>query len=89
MDELIAACNLRWPKVLIQFEDFQLKHAIKSLRRYRNMYMCFNDDIQGTAATVLSGVFGGLAVKGKPPKDLVSQKILVCGAGSAGGGAIV
>lgn len=35
LDELIAACYLRWPKVLIQFEDFQLKHAIKSLRRYR------------------------------------------------------
>lgn len=64
LDELVAACNLRWPKVLIQFEDFQLKHAIKGLRRYRNQYMCFNDDIQGTAATVLSGVFGALAVKG-------------------------
>ena len=53
------------------------------------MYMCFNDDIQGTAATVLSGVFGALAIKGLQPKDLASQRILVCGAGSAGGGAIV
>ena len=89
LDELVAACTLRWPNVLIQFEDFQLKHAIKGLRRYRNKYLCFNDDIQGTAATVLAGLIGALSVRGQQSQELVNQKILVCGAGSAGGGAIL
>ena len=33
VDEFMAACNLRWPKALIQFEDFQSKHAITTLLR--------------------------------------------------------
>ena len=56
LDEFMAAIKLRWPRALIQFEDFQSKHAIESLRRYRHEYLMFNDDIQGTAATVLAGI---------------------------------
>ena len=46
IDEFMAAANLRWPNVLIQFEDFQTKHALKLLRRYRDDFLMFNDDIQ-------------------------------------------
>ena len=47
----MAAIKLRWPTALVQFEDFQSKHAIKLLMRYKKEYLMFNDDIQvGTEA---------------------------------------
>ena len=33
IDEFMAAIKLRWPKALIQFEDFQSKHAATLLNR--------------------------------------------------------
>ena len=45
-DEFMAAIKLRWPTALIQFEDFQSKHAVKLLARYKREYLMFNDDIQ-------------------------------------------
>ena len=33
VDEFMAAIKLRWPRALIQFEDFQSKHAVKLLTR--------------------------------------------------------
>ena len=49
----------------------------------------FNDDIQGTAATVLAGLYGAMKVRGLEPSDLKNQTILVAGAGSAGSGVIL
>jgi len=86
LDEFMAAIKLRWPRALIQFEDFQSKHAIESLRRYRHEYLMFNDDIQGTAATVLAGLYGALKVQGLTIDQLQYKKILIAGAGSAASG---
>jgi malic enzyme len=36
----------RWPKAVLQFEDFSTDHALVLLNRYRNQYLVFNDDIQ-------------------------------------------
>ena len=58
----MAAIHLRWPRALIQHEDFQTKHAVALLKRYRSDYLMFNDDIQGTAATALAGIYGALKV---------------------------
>ena len=33
----------------------------------------FNDDIQGTAATVLAGLYGAMKVRGLEPSDLKKQ----------------
>ena len=44
----------------------------------------FNDDIQGTAATVLAGLYGAMKVLGLPTEGLCEQRVVVCGAGSAG-----
>ena len=33
IDEFMAACKLRWPKVLIQMEDFQSNLAVATLKR--------------------------------------------------------
>jgi malate dehydrogenase (decarboxylating) len=46
----------------------------------------FNDDIQGTAATALAGLYGALRVQGLPPAALARQRFVVVGAGSAGMG---
>jgi len=89
VDEFMAAVKLRWPRALIQFEDFQSKHAVKLLARYKREYLMFNDDIQGTAATVLAGLYGAMKVRGKEMSDLKDQTIVVAGAGSAGSGVLL
>jgi len=89
VDEFMAAIKLRWPKALIQHEDFQTKHAVNLLKRYRSSYLMFNDDIQGTAATTLAGIYGALKVQGLSPSNLVDLKFVVCGAGSAAAGVML
>merc|ERR1719209_1584569 len=89
IDEFMAAVKLRWPRALIQFEDFQTKHAGTLLQRYRTEYLMFHDDIQGTAATVLAGLYGALKVQGLGPEALKDQRFVVCGAGSAGAGVLL
>jgi len=89
IDEFMAAIKLRWPRALIQFEDFQSKHAIKLLMRYKQEYLMFNDDIQGTASTVLAGLYGAMKVRGLSPEDLKNQVFVVAGAGSAGSGVLL
>ena len=88
IDEFIAAITTRFPNALIQFEDFQLKHAMTLLSRYRKEFLVFNDDIQGTAAIVLAGVLGALKVQNLPSKEFAKQKFVVVGAGSAGMGVV-
>lgn len=44
--------------------------------------------LQGTAATAVAGVYGALAVQGKPVQAITEQKFVVVGAGSAGMGVV-
>ncbi|CAB1119012.1 unnamed protein product [Ectocarpus sp. CCAP 1310/34] len=46
VDEFVAAVKARWPKALIQVEDFRTEYASKLLERYRYKHLCFNDDVQ-------------------------------------------
>ena len=75
IDEFMAAIHLRWPRALIQHEDFQTKHAVNLLKRYRSDYLMFNDDIQGTAATVLAGIYGALKVSYVKVSDIMTRLI--------------
>lgn len=84
VDEFLHAVMARYPNAVVQFEDFQTSHAHTLLERYRHKHLVFNDDIQGTAATALAGLVGGLKVRGLPPSALVQEKIVLTGAGSAG-----
>ena len=60
MDEFMAAVREVFPKMLVQFEDFETEKAFQYLERYKTE-KCFNDDIQGTGAVVLAGSVDPLA----------------------------
>ena len=83
VDEFIAAVQDKYPKVLVQFEDFLTPNAYKLLEIYRDRILCFNDDIQGTAAVSLAGVYASTRITGHDFSDL---KIMFLGAGSAATG---
>jgi malate dehydrogenase (oxaloacetate-decarboxylating)(NADP+) len=83
VDEFVRAVQRKYPDALIQFEDFLTPDAYGLLQRYRNRVLCFNDDIQGTAAVALAGVYAATRVVGVPFRDL---KIMFLGAGSAATG---
>ncbi|KAK2650372.1 hypothetical protein Ddye_017861 [Dipteronia dyeriana] len=88
VDEFMEAVHARWPKAIVQFEDFQMKWAFETLERYRKRFCMFNDDIQGTAGVALAGLLGTVRAQGRPLTDFVNQKIVVVGAGSAGLGVL-
>ncbi|OWM64201.1 hypothetical protein CDL15_Pgr018772 [Punica granatum] len=88
VDEFMEAVHTRWPKAIVQFEDFQMKWAFETLQRYRKRFCMFNDDIQGTAGVALAGLLGSVRAQGRPLKDFTKQKIVVVGAGSAGLGVL-
>ncbi|MBK6515521.1 MAG: NAD-dependent malic enzyme [Polyangiaceae bacterium] len=81
VDELVSAVKQLYPTALLQWEDFKKGTAFELLDRYRNELLCFNDDIQGTAAVALAGVMAACRAIGAP---LSSQRVLILGAGAAG-----
>ncbi|KAK3152993.1 hypothetical protein QOZ80_2BG0166230 [Eleusine coracana subsp. coracana] len=88
VDEFMEAVRARWPKAVVQFEDFQMKWAFETLQRYRHRFCMFNDDVQGTAGVALAGLLGAVRAQGRPLQDFNEQKIVVVGAGSAGIGVL-
>ena len=83
IEETLMAALDKYPKAMVQFEDFLTPNAYTLLEKYKDRILCFNDDIQGTASVSLAGVYASTRVSGKDFKDL---KIMFLGAGSAATG---
>ncbi len=81
IEKFVQTVQKKYPNSLLQWEDFGKGHAYSLLERYRNRLSSFNDDIQGTAAVVVSAVFSALQTIKQHFND---QRIVIFGAGSAG-----
>jgi malate dehydrogenase (oxaloacetate-decarboxylating)(NADP+) len=82
LDEFMQAAATVFPQALVQFEDFSSRNAFRLLKKYRHRACCFNDDIQGTAAMCLAGLYSGIRLS--RTLRLAGQTILFLGAGEAG-----
>jgi len=80
VDEFVEAVQEVFPKCCIHFEDWTGADAVRLLQRYRDNYCVYNDDVQGTAGIVLTGMINAAKLKGTKLKD---EKYLFLGAGSA------
>jgi malate dehydrogenase (oxaloacetate-decarboxylating)(NADP+) len=83
LDEFVDAVNDVFPGVLVQFEDFATANALGLLARYRDRICTFNDDVQGTAAVALAGLYSAARITGLPIRE---QRLLFLGAGAAATG---
>lgn len=83
VDKFVTEAEDLFPNLYLHFEDFGRANAANILDKYKDKYLVFNDDIQGTGIIVLAGVLGGLNISGE---KMVDQKYLCFGAGTAGVG---
>ncbi|GBR64033.1 malate dehydrogenase [Acetobacter syzygii NRIC 0483] len=81
VDEFVAAVEDVFPNACLHFEDWKGTDALHYLEKYRNRVLCYNDDIQGTAAVTLAGLITALKIKNE---TLAQQRFLFLGAGSSG-----
>ena len=81
VEEFISAVEERFPRAMVQLEDFGNSNAFRLLQQYRQRLCLFDDDIQGTGAVGLAGLLGALKIN---QSELRDQRILFYGAGQAG-----
>jgi malate dehydrogenase (oxaloacetate-decarboxylating) len=83
VEAFVTAVTKRFPRVLLQWEDFAKNNAARLLERYRDRLCSFNDDIQGTGAVTLAAALAGVAASGG---QFSEQRVVLLGAGSAAAG---
>jgi malic enzyme len=70
-----------WPGCVIQWEDFKGPNALRILDLFRDEVPSFNDDVQGTAAVVLAGLYTAAR---SLDRSLAELRFLLAGSGAAG-----
>ena len=83
VEAFVTAVTKRFPRVLLQWEDFAKNNAARLLERYRDRLCSFNDDIQGTGAVTLAAAMAGVAASGG---QFAEHRVVLLGAGSAAAG---
>ena len=83
VDRFVEAVMQTWPDAVLQWEDFLKGNAIAQLVRFRDRLCTFNDDIQGTAATVIAGVYAAMRITRQSMRD---QRVVIAGAGASAQG---
>src|SRR5205807_10411219 len=75
----ISAVTARFAGVLLHWEDFGTGNARRILERHRGRICTFNDDMQGTGATVLAAALSGTRRRSEEhTSELQSPCNLVC-----------
>ena len=83
VDRFVEAVMQTWPDTVLQWEDFLKGNALAQLVRFRDRLCTFNDDIQGTAATVIAGVYAAMRITRQSMRD---QRVVIAGAGASAQG---
>ena len=83
IEDFVQALMRKFPNALLQFEDFATPQAVELLEKYHDRLLCFNDDIQGTAAVAVAGFFAASRITNTKLSDMT---FLFAGAGSAATG---
>ena len=83
IEKYLQVASRLFPGALLHFEDFGANNARRILVSYRDKYRIFNDDMQGTGAVVMAGLFNALKVTGTRWRE---QRVVLFGGGTAGVG---
>ena len=81
IDAYVTAVSKLFPNAMLHWEDFGATNARRILNKYADQVCTFNDDMQGTAATVLAAAFSAVRAAGTRIRD---QQVVIYGAGTAG-----
>ena len=66
-----SATELFGSSCLLQFEDFNSNDAFPLLEAYRNKFLTYNDDIQGTASVCVAGLMGAIKLRTPNETELI------------------
>jgi malate dehydrogenase (oxaloacetate-decarboxylating) len=83
ISEFVSVIKEELPGAYLHWEDFGRENATRNLKTHRQELASFNDDMQGTGATVLACVLAAAKASGF---DLSEHRIVMMGAGTAGMG---